>query len=114
MSEWTLYHNPQCSTSRKVLDRLTELGLKPRVVQYLKDPPTVAALLDLMSKLNSEPHSLARRKEDYWKRHDPANLSRKELAQKISADPILLERPIAVRGAKAVVARPPERLDDLL
>jgi arsenate reductase len=111
----TLYHNPRCSKSRQALSLLRELGVEPTVVEYLKDPPTKTAILRLLRILDGEPHDLLRRRETPYRTHGlgPGS-TRAAIAEAIAADPILLERPLAVRGGRAVIGRPPERVLDLL
>jgi arsenate reductase len=110
-----LYHNPRCSKSRSALALLTERGVDVTVVEYLKTPPTRAALADLVAKLGLPPGDIVRRGEDAFRAHYAGReLTEDAWLDALTAHPILMERPIAVRGARAVVGRPPERVLSLL
>lgn len=111
-----LFHNPRCSKSREALALLRECGVEPHVVEYLKSPPTAAQIDRLLSQLGLEPQQLMRRGEAVYKElglDDPA-LSRAALIAAMADHPILIERPIAVRGERAVLGRPPEKVLELL
>ncbi len=112
----TIFHNPRCSTSRKVLARLRDLGLDPIVVDYLATPPSALQLADVARKAGIHPREMFRKKEPIF-----AELGRSfedyGAAAAIAAmveHPILIERPIVIRGDRAVIARPPERVEELL
>ena len=112
----TLYHNPKCSKSRQALALLTERGLEPRVIEYLKTPPTAAELDALLTMLGMQPRELLRTGEDAYREHalnDPS-LTRAELIARMVANPIVIERPIAIHAGRAVVGRPPERVLEIL
>jgi arsenate reductase (glutaredoxin) len=116
MAEVTVYHNPRCSKSRAALELVRGAGVEPRVVEYLKTPPTAEELDDILKMLGLEPRELMRKGEKEYaelKRDDP-RLSRAQLIRAMVEHPILIERPIAVKGKKAVVGRPPEKVKDLL
>jgi arsenate reductase len=107
----TIYHNPKCSKSRETLALLREHGAKPRIVEYLKTPPTEAELKSIVAKLGIRPEELVRKGEDVHKsKYAGRNLSDAEWIEALAADPILIERPIVVAGRKAVIGRPPERV----
>ena len=112
----TLYHNPNCSKSRQALALLTQHGAEPRVVEYLKTPPTEAELDALLTLLGLEPRQLLRTGEPAYHEHgmDDPGLSRAELIARMVASPSVIERPIAVHGQRAVVGRPPERVLEVL
>lgn len=110
-----LYHNPRCSKSRGALDLLRERGVEVTIVEYLKTPPTRDALVDLVAKLGIPALEIVRRGEDVFRaQYAGRTLSESEWLDALAAHPILIERPIAVRGAHAVVGRPPERVLTLL
>ncbi|MFC4728816.1 arsenate reductase (glutaredoxin) [Coralloluteibacterium thermophilus] len=112
-----LYHNPRCSKSRAALDLLQARGLAPRIVRYLETPPTAAELERLLGRLGlDDPRALMRRGEaEYAELALTApERTRAELLEAMAAHPRLIERPILVRGERAVVARPPERVAELL
>jgi len=112
----TIYHNPRCSKSRRALALLRDRGLEPRILEYLKTPPDTATLERLLDTLGLEPRELMRKKEKEFRENELANpkLSRKALIAAMVAHPKLIERPIVVKGDKAVLGRPPEAVLDLL
>lgn len=111
----TIYHNPKCSTSRKVLGWLEEKGLKPNVVEYLKTPPDAATLQKILKQMKARPHDILRRKgEAYEALGDADGMSDAALLERILREPVLIERPIVVTDKGAVLCRPPERVWELL
>ena len=115
-TQTTIYHNPKCGTSREVLGILRESGTEPRVVEYLKTPPTRAELLELLTKMRMTPRQLLRRKGtpfDELKLDDPTK-SDEQLIDAILAHPILMERPVVVTGKGVAVCRPAEKVMELL
>ena len=110
-----LYHNPRCSKSRSALALLREKGVEPDVVEYLNTPPTAAELRALVKKLGIKPEALVRTGEDIYKsRFKGKTLSDAQWIDALAANPILIERPVAVRGERAVIGRPPEKVLELL
>ena len=117
MSKQTnIYHNPRCSKSRATLALLQEQGVQPDVVEYLKTPPSVSELEHILDMLGLEPRELIRRKEAEYREAglDDMSLSRDRLIEAMVKHPKLIERPIIVRGERAVIGRPPERVLELL
>ncbi len=111
----TIYHNPHCSKSRGALSILREKGLDPLVVRYLEAPPRADEVVDLARRLGVRVHDLVRTEEDEYARAGITPESPDdEVARAVAAHPILLQRPIVLRGERAVVARPPERVLELL
>lgn len=116
MSEIVLYHNPRCSKSRAALDLLQSRELAVSVVPYLETPPDAAELRGLLAKLGLSARQLLRTGEDTYRElnlADPA-LDDDALVAAMAAHPKLIERPIAIRGDRAVVGRPPERVLEIL
>lgn len=115
MTEYTIYHNPRCSKSRKTLTLLQEHGIEPRVVLYLETPPDVGQIKALLGKLGLDASQLVRRGEDAYK---SCGLSKdsteEELTAAMAAHPKLIERPIVVKGKRAVLGRPPENVLELI
>lgn len=107
-----IYHNPRCSKSREALKILTDRGLDIEVIEYLKNPPSYAALKKIAEKLGDEKESLFRTKEAEYR--TIAGLSFDARLKQVAEMPSLLERPIVVIGDKAVVARSAEKLLDIL
>ncbi|MGZ4955891.1 MAG: arsenate reductase (glutaredoxin) [Methylobacter sp.] len=105
-----IYHNPRCGKSRQTLQLLREQGIEPEVVEYLKTPPSVQELDDILQKLGMEPRELMRKKEAEYKTNglDDISLDRQALIQAMVSSPILIERPIVIANGKAAIGRPPE------
>ena len=106
----TIYHNPRCSKSRQTLQLLRDRGIEPEVVEYLKTPPGADELDAMLAKLGIEPRALMRTKESAYREAGMADdgLSRRALIDLMVANPIVIERPIVVNGARAALGRPPE------
>ena len=113
MSEWTIYYNPHCGTCRKTRERLEARGIKPRIVEYLKTPPTAAELDAILKKMGAGPEAITRMQESVIeeKKLRFEGISRKDWVALLAENPILIQRPIVVHGERAVVARPPEAVD---
>jgi arsenate reductase len=115
MGELSLYFNPRCSKCRTARGLLDERDIDAHVIEYLKAPPTVPELRVLMGQLDiSDPRQMMRTGEDIYASLGLADLSGDALLEAIAAHPVLLERPIVVRDGRAVIARPPELLLNLL
>lgn len=115
MSIVTIWHNPRCSKSRAVSTLLEEKGVEAEVVKYLDEDLTVSQLKALLAMLGIEPRELMRTKEAIYKE---LNLKEESGPQKLIeamvAHPKLIERPIVIKGDKAVIGRPIEKVIDLL
>ena len=105
-----IYHNPRCNTSRNTLALLRGKGIEPEIVEYLKTPYTAAQLKTLLGQLKMPAKSLVRKKEAAALGVDPSKLSEEALIAAMVKNPILVERPIVVSGAKAALGRPPEKV----
>jgi len=116
MTDLTLYHNPRCSKSRAALELLEARGLTPNIVRYLETPPSVEQLRDLLSKLGLPARQLLRSGEEEYKALNLTDVSQSEehLLSAMAAHPKLIERPILIAGARAVIGRPTEKLLELL
>lgn len=115
MAKLRIYHNARCSKSRGACSLLAEAGVEAEVVDYLATPPSRTELEDLLNKLRMKPSELLRRGEAvFQERYAGRDLSEDEALEALLTHPILMERPIVVRGDRAVVARPPERVKELL
>lgn len=112
----TIYHNPRCSKSRETLALLEKKGVKPRVVEYLKEPPSAKELDAILTKLKLEPRDLMRQKEAPFAdlKLDNPKLTRAQLIKAMVENPVLIERPIVLSGAKAALGRPPEDVAKIL
>ena len=115
MSELTIYHNPACSKSRETLALIRERGFEPHIVEYLKTPPSEAELSAIVRKLGIKPLELVRRNEQIFKdQYAGQKRGDKEWIKAMIEHPILMQRPIVVRGEEAVIGRPPEDVKPLL
>lgn len=116
MTQITLYHNPRCSTSRKALAMLEEHGVQPQVKLYMEEHLTADELKRLLHQLDISPRDLLRSNETaYQEQHlDDVTLSDDALVQAMATEPRLIQRPIAVKGKRAVLGRPPEKILELL
>jgi arsenate reductase len=110
-----LFHNSRCSKSRQCLSLLENSGKKFEIIKYLENPPSIAELTELISKLGINPIDLVRKKEKLWiEEFKNKGLSAKELIEIMVKNPILIERPIVIKGDKAVVARPLEKALEII
>jgi arsenate reductase len=115
-AETIIYHNPNCGTSRKVLGMLRDAGLEPRVVEYLKTPPSREELVSLLERMGKTPRQILRRKGtpyDELGLDDPAR-SDDSLIDAILAHPILMERPVVITEKGTRLCRPAEKVLELL
>jgi arsenate reductase len=113
--EACLYFNPACSNCRAARGLLEERGVPVRIVEYLDERPSRADLERLMAMLGiDDPRAMIREKEPQYAELGLATASRDAVLDAVVQNPILLQRPILVRGDRAVIARPPERLLELL
>ena len=110
-----IYHNPRCSKSRDSYNLLVEKGLEFETVEYLKDPLTREELKALLAKLNIPAKDLVRKGEEIFKENFKGReLSEEEWIEAMVEYPKLIERPIVVKGNKAVIGRPIEKVIELL
>jgi len=110
----TIFHNPRCSKSRKTLEILTEAGISPEIVEYLREAPSAGQIADLAGKLGVAVADIVRTGETDYKDADdlPSLDDDAALAAWIAAHPKTLQRPIVVNNATgaAVIGRPPENV----
>ncbi len=109
-----LFHNPRCSKSRQALALLTDQGCQPEIVEYVKNPPSVELLSQVISALGISAQQLVRTKEARAIGIDPKEHTESQLINIMSDNPLLIERPIFLLGDKAVIGRPPENVLELL
>jgi len=112
----TIYHNPRCSKSRQTLQILRDAGVEPEIVEYLKNPPDAATLGSILDMLAMAPRDLMRTKEAAYAAQNLGNesVSRDSLIAAMVENPVLIERPIVVKGTRAILGRPPENVKQLL
>src|SRR5262245_20050241 len=116
MAKVTIYHNPKCSTSQKVLGMLEDDGVDHEVVLYLKEPLSKSALRDILGKLEDPPADLVRddpnfkrlglNKDDYTTKTAVADL--------LTEHPELMQRPLLVTSKGAIIGRPVDRVPDFV
>jgi len=116
MDAITVFHNPACSKSREALTLLVAAGVACDVVEYLRTPPDRATLDGLLARLPGAAAELVRRDSRFRELGLDADAftSREQVVDLLLAHPELMERPVVVRGDRAIIARPPERVLDLL
>jgi len=114
MSESIIYHNPKCSTSRKTLDLLRDNGIEPKIVQYLKTPPTRAELKKMIADAGIDVRTAVRKKESLYKELGLADASDDELLDAMVEHPILIERPFVVTPKGTRLARPIDTVREIL
>ena len=112
----TVYHNPVCGKSRGALEILGDCGIACDVVEYLKTPPDRATLERFLDLLAGPPADLVRKDKRFKELGlDPADyVTRAQVVEVLLAHPELMERPVVVRGNRAVIARPSEKVLELL
>lgn len=110
-----IYHNPRCSKSRQALAILTEGGAAPEVIEYLKTGLSVEQISELQEKSGLAVRDMMRSGEAVYKElHLKDETDEAALRAAIAANPILLERPLVVDAARAVICRPPQLAEDFL
>jgi arsenate reductase len=110
-----IYVNPSCSKCRTALSLLEERGVQADTILYLDDPPTVADLRELMALLAiDDPRLMMRTGEPLYGELALDDVAGDALLEAVAHHPILLERPIFAVAGRAVIARPPERVLELL
>ena len=110
-----IYHNPRCTKSREGLCELETLNQPIEIIKYLENPPIKVELFDILKKLNYKPIELVRTKEKIWiENYKGKKLSDNDIVEAMIQNPKLIERPIIINGNKAVVARPLEKIKEIL
>jgi len=111
----TIYHNTRCSKSRAVCTILEKKKVKMEVVEYLKTPPTQKEIIELLKMLGMKAVDLVRKKEPlFLEKFDGKKLTEAQWIKAMAQNPILIERPIIVKGKKAIIGRPPEKVLEFL
>jgi arsenate reductase (glutaredoxin) len=112
----TIWHNPKCATSRKVLEMIRQKGVEPQIVEYVKTPPSGADIKTALKEMGLTARALLRRKGTPYEELglDDPKLSDAALIAAMAKHPILIERPV-VRSQKGTrLCRPPERVREIL
>lgn len=111
----SVFYNPRCSNCRTARGLLEERGIEAELIEYLDEPPTREDLERVLRLLGTDdPRAIVRAKEDRYRELGLDGADRAALLDALVANPVLIQRPIVVVGDRAVVARPPERLLELL
>ena len=110
----TIWHNPRCSKSRRALAIIREQGIEPEVVEYLKEPPSLQQLREVVELTGKKPSEFVRTGEKVYKELELKGSDEDTLLAAMSAHPILIERAIVFANGKGVIARPPEDVTEIL
>ena len=117
MADWTLFHNPRCSKSRGAKELLDERAVEYDVVEYLDSPPSRDTLARLVGLVGGTPSDLVRTGDSKFTEAGLSlaeDASASEVVELLVAHPEVMQRPVIVRGDRAVIGRPPENLLSLL
>jgi len=110
----TIYHNPRCTKSRETLALLERKGVKPRVIEYLKTPPSAPEIKNIARMLGLSVREFVRTADARDAGIDPVEMDEKDLIAAMARNPIIIERPIVVNNGKAAIGRPPENVLKIL
>jgi arsenate reductase len=116
MTDIIIYHNPNCGTSRNTLAMIRNNGIEPRVIEYLKAPPSRAELVTMLAAIGKPVRDVLRNKDSLYAELDLDNpkWSDNELIDFVIANPILINRPIVVTSLGTRLCRPPETVLEIL
>jgi arsenate reductase len=116
MSIYKIFHNSRCSKSRQALQILQDNNCEIEIINYLEIDLDVSLINDVLKKLSLKPRDILRTSEQYYKDNNlkEDNLSDDDLIDYMIKHPKLIERPIVIKGQKAVLGRPPENVLELL
>ena len=116
MDGFTIYHNPRWGKSRQTLQLLRDNGIEPNIIEYLKNIPSESDFRGLSEKLRKGPAEFVRKGEADFKENGITNIldNDEKMFKAMNQFPKIMERPIVVKGNKAVIGRPPENVLDLI
>ena len=116
MAKLTIYHNQSCGNSRGALELLRERGIEFETIEYLKTPPTREALEKILAMLEGPAADLVRKDKRFAELGLKAEdyTQPKKIVALLLEHPELMQRPVVIRGTRAIIARPPEKLTSLL
>lgn len=110
-----IYHNPRCTKSRQGVKALEDSGEQFEIIKYLEDVPSKDELTAILGYLNLPPEKLVRKNEAIWKEnYKGKKMTDEEIITAMIEHPRLIERPIVIKGHKAVIGRPTELIVNLL
>jgi arsenate reductase (glutaredoxin) len=111
----TIYHNPRCSKSREALEIVNKQKEDVKVIEYLRNPPDKKELQKILKSLGMKASQLVRKSEELYKeKYRDKDISEKEWLNILAENPVLIERPIVLKGDKAVIGRPPQTVLEIL
>jgi arsenate reductase len=112
---YKIYHNPRCKKSRAGLQYLQDKGVEPQIIEYLKEPLKEDELKDLLVRLHKKPLDIVRTQEEYFRKElKGKKFTDDEWVKIMIENPKLIQRPIVVKGPKAVIGDPASNIDVLL
>lgn len=112
---YKIYHNPRCSKSRAGLAILSSFTQDFEIIDYLKEPPTIQKIEELLSKLRIAPIDLVRTHEAIWKEnYKGKHLTDEEIIIALATHPKLIERPIIIKDDVAIIGRPTDIIGDFI
>ena len=115
MQEITIWHNPKCSKSREAMEILKKKKCDAEVVKYLEESPDKERIKTILKMLGIAPRDLMRTKEDIYKELNLKDeLDDEALIEAMAKYPKLIERPIIIKGDKAIIGRPTEKIAGFL
>ena len=110
-----IYHNPRCRKSREGLAILENSGKEFEIIKYLETIPSLKELTEIIHLLDITPIQLVRKTEKIWKEnYKGKEMSDADIIEAITAHPKLIERPIVINKEKAVIGRPPEKINTII
>lgn len=109
-----IYHNPRCSKSRQTLELIQQAGQHIEIIDYLNQPPSEKELTTIIKLLGINAEDLVRKNEDVYKeKFKGKKITQQEWVKILIEHPKLIERPIVIKGDKAIIGRPPEKVLEL-
>lgn len=115
MNKITIWHNPSCSKSREAMSILEANNLQAEVVKYLESTPSVTQIKEILKMLDITPRELMRTKEDIYKELNLQDeTDNNALIQAMAKNPKLIERPVIIKGNKAIIGRPTDKIAEFL
>jgi arsenate reductase len=112
--EYVLWFDARCSACKRALELLRERGIEPVLRRFLEEAPSPEELAALLARLGASPRDVAREDADEYQALRLSRATDEELVRAVALHPRILERPILVLGERAVLARPPERVLELV